>query len=122
MSEPINDPKDAAARALVEGHYEVDSHLTTAYRMLADDETEGRDDEPLKVLEVDEMSFPSPRMWPLGFRPAPEIGVPFEHYVLVVTPEEFDDIRSGSRVLPRGWRLGREYPRAAEAVPAGAAG
>ena len=50
---------------------------------------------------------------PIEFGPAPASGVHFPSIILEVTPDEYEKIKTGELVLPNGWEIGEEIPRAA---------
>src|SRR5262245_61525099 len=103
--------KDAEARRLAEAHYAVETGITHIFRITGSPDAEGRSDEPIKLLEVNEHTVPSGVIVPLHFRPAPSIGVVSSSTIVEVTPQEFAKIRSHELVLPDGWTIGDLIPR-----------
>ena len=53
---------------------------------------------------------------PVYFGPHEPSGIFFPCVIVEVRPEEFEQIISGQLQLPKGWRLGKEYPRPAERI------
>ncbi|MBX9581653.1 MAG: hypothetical protein K2X87_15230 [Gemmataceae bacterium] len=102
--------KDEAARTLAGLRYEGGDGVTHVYRLVG--AAEDDPDEPIKLLNDSESREPI-GFHPLGFRPMPALGVPYRYILLVVSPGELVDIRGGRLELPRGWKLGEEFPRPA---------
>jgi hypothetical protein len=105
--------KDDAARKLAELHYQIEEGITQIFRMTASPEAEGRPNEPIKLLEVNEFTIPSGVM-PLGFGPLPEAGIHYPSVIVEVTPEEFEKIRTAELKLPAGWTVGHLFDKPAE--------
>jgi hypothetical protein len=103
--------KDAAARRLIDWHFEVEPDLSEVYRIVMDDE--GSLEEPIRLLEVNAAAVPTGSVEPFGFAPTPEI--PFKTVIAEITPEELEALRADPGSLPRGWDLARaqrfERPR-----------
>jgi hypothetical protein len=98
--------KHEAARRLAQAHYLVEQGLASVYRLVSPVETET---EPIKLLEVNRDTVPTGIM-PLGFDAAPERGIPYPSVIVEVTPDEYEQIRSGALVLPNGWQIEEEIP------------
>jgi hypothetical protein len=96
--------KDLAALRLAHFHYAVEPGIRGIYRIRCDDPLEGQPQEPIKLLEVNEDSFPTGVVLPLGFDPIPASGG-FPSIIVPLTPSEFDDLTHGRLQLPMEWRL-----------------
>lgn len=92
--------KDQLAKELIEAHFELESGISTVYRMLAADED--APDEPIKLLEVNENTVPTGKVEPFAF--SRSHGFP-PTVIAEVTPTEFEGIKSGLIPLPEGWSL-----------------
>jgi hypothetical protein len=104
------DTKDEEARRLADSHYEVEPGISQIYRVTTSEELEAMDEEPIKLLEVNEFTIPSGIM-PLKFGPLPSRGIHFRSIIIEVTPEEFRKIRTRELTLPAGWSVGELLPR-----------
>src|SRR4051794_3570928 len=102
--------KREAVTNLARLHYDFEPGITDIFTVLGKPESEELPDEPIKLLEVNQLTIPSGIM-PLGFDPAPARGIPFSSVIIEVTPEEMDKIRSQELVLPHGWTVGPLVPR-----------
>jgi hypothetical protein len=102
--------KNRVAKYLAAKHYQVEGGLTRIFRLTGAAEVEVKPAEPIKLLEVNDDTFPS-GVRPLQFAPAPASGIPFPSVIVEVTPDEFAMIESEELKLPRGWKLGEELPR-----------
>ncbi len=94
--------KSEIAKLLADAHREYEPSITRIIRVIADQEHVA--DEPVKLLEVNPETSPS-GIVPITFGPHPP-RIPFPSVVIEVTEIEFEDIRTGSLLLPDGWRLG----------------
>lgn len=97
--------KDEAARTWARRTFDIDDGVTHVYRLTA--AAEDDPDEPIELLQAHERHEPI-GFHPLGFRPAPAVGMPYRYIVVAVSPGELVDIRGGRLELPRGWQLGEE--------------
>lgn len=95
--------KDEAARQLIEWHFRVEPYLREVYRMLAEDEN--AQDEPIKLLEVNEATVSTGSVEPFVFTPTNEI--PFMTVIAEITSDELTALRDNPRALPKGWSLAR---------------
>lgn len=105
--------KDDAARLLAERHYAIEPGITRIVRLSRTDGGEDRDDEPVKLLEVNAETIGT-GIQPLRFGPAPASGIAFSTIIIEVTPEEFQQIQEKRLPLPSGWQLGPELTRPVE--------
>jgi hypothetical protein len=111
--------KDAVAQRLAEAHYALDSGIELIVQLVASPEREADPTEPIKLLEVNQNTTAS-GIHPLFFGPHAASGIAYPSVIVEVTPDEYDQIRRGPRLLPNGWRLGHEYARPAAAIASSA--
>ena len=97
--------KNEVAKLLAQCHYRTDSTLVQVVRLMCDDATEDRPDEPIKLLEVNEATVAS-GIVPLQFDAHPESGIDYSSVIVEVTPEEYDEIEAGRLELPNDWQIG----------------
>jgi len=102
--------KDDGARKLAEAHYQVELGITQIFRITGTADAEQKINEPIKLLEVNESTFPTGIM-PLHFGPAPTIGVNFPSVIVEVTPQEYEQIKADVLPLPNGWKIGPPIPK-----------
>ena len=102
--------KNDTAQMLADRHFDLEPEMVHIYRLVGSAEIESRDDEPIKLLEVNDGTV-SAGILPLHFGPMPNIGVHFSTIIVSVTPEEFRRIEAQELKLPMGWKLGAELPR-----------
>lgn len=102
--------KDEDALVLARKHYQVETGLTQIFRVTGPAEVEGRPNEPIKLLEVNENTVPSGLM-PIQFGPSPASGVYHSSIIIEVTPDEFRRIQDQEWTLPHGWKVGDPIPR-----------
>ncbi len=107
--------KDEQARYLARKHYELEDTITQIVRLTAGEDAETDPDEPIKLLEVNEITIPS-GVLPLGFGPVPSAGIHYSSVIIEVTPDEFEKIRSNELKLPKDWKLGAAIPRDVETL------
>ena len=94
--------KDDVARDLMRYHFRVEPQLVTIYRIKSrDEDAEG---EPIKLLEVNEATFPTGSIDAFAFAPTDD--VPFPTVIAEVTLEEFAQIVRDPSQWPEGWDLG----------------
>jgi hypothetical protein len=102
--------KDEEARDLAERHYEVEDGILEIYRITDRVEIESREDETIKLLEVNEGTVPAGIM-PIHFGPAPEFGFHYSSVIIEVTPEEFQQLEANELQLPNSWTIGDLIPK-----------
>lgn len=95
--------KEEAAIEIAEFDYEIDEGVQAIYRILAENEDDP--EEPLKLLAVNADS-PGNGVLPLNFPPDAANGILFRYELVVVTPDEFERIRSADLSLPDDWHIG----------------
>lgn len=83
--------------------YEIETGLKTVFYYRGDGPVDDGDEEPIRLLEVNENTIPSGIM-PIQFAPSPEIGIAFPTAIIEVTPEEFEKIERQELALPAGWK------------------
>ena len=93
--------KDEAVQELVQWHFEVGPRTTDIYRFIADNEDQP--EEPIKLMEVSELSPETGRVDAFGFGPAEDF--PYSSIVAQVTSRELEQIKAGQLRLPDGWNL-----------------
>jgi hypothetical protein len=108
---PMPDLREAT-RSLAQAHYLVEPGLVSIFRLIG---PAGTEEEPIKLLEVNRDTVPTGIM-PLGFDAAPDRGIPYPSIIVEVTPDEYEQIRSGALALPNGWRIGDEIPNESAGV------
>ena len=99
--------RDEAARHLAELQVHVNPTIHV-YRVFSSDAlAEQSETEPIILLYVNEFTFPSEDIWPLGFEPTPASGN-YPTIIMDITPEQFESLKGGEILLPHNWRLGEE--------------
>ena len=104
--------KDQTAIQLAQSHFRLDPAITRIFRLVHDDVDEMDPTEPIKLLMVNEATFPYGAK-PLYFRSHPSTGIHYPLSLIDITPEEFDQLSQGSGEvrLPEGWRIDQEILR-----------
>ncbi len=118
LDQAVVDDKARVARELAKKHYEAETGLQRVFRLTGSAEVELRPIEPIKLLEVNTNTVAS-GVLPVQFGPAPANGVPYPSIIVEVSPEEFEKIKTQELRLPKGWQVGEEMPKPADA-PRGA--
>jgi len=101
LQSPSSRTKDEVAWDLIMWHFHVDERIKKIYRILTDEE--GRQDEPIKLLEVTEQAVETGQVDAFLFDPAGDIT--YSSVVALITPRELDLIRLKLLELPDGWSL-----------------
>jgi hypothetical protein len=122
LSSPITSllpTDDAVAVALLNDgpaqyHDQAEAGLQAVFRLTGSAEVEVRPIEPIKLLEVNTNTVAS-GVLPVQFGPAPASGIPYPSIIVEVSPEEFEKIKTKELKLPKGWQVGEEMPRPADA-------
>jgi|ERR1043166_4045603 hypothetical protein len=109
--------KQAVAKRLAESHFLVEPQIARIYRLLAPDDREALETEPIKLLEVNPAT-PKNGIMPIYFGPHTPSGIFYPSIIVELHPDEFVDLESGNLALPDGWRLGNHYSRPSQAVSA----
>lgn len=97
----VHRDKDEVARDLIAWHFQIEPEITKIYRVQV--ENEDREDEPIKLLEVNPESAETGRVDSFFFDPAGDITYP--SVIAEVTPRELELIRLQLLALPEGWSL-----------------
>ena len=92
-----------AARLLIDWHFKVEPELREVYLIAPDDESS--QDEPIRLLEVNDATFPTGTIEVFVFSPTDEI--PFKTAIAEITPEEFEFFVRNPEALPEGWDINR---------------
>jgi hypothetical protein len=101
--------KDEVAEHLAQAHYDIDAGVQEIIRLLAPDDQEAQEAEPIKLLEVNTDTAPSApdKVRPVYFGTHPASGMVYPSVVVEITPEEFRDSRILAELLQRyGWKTG----------------
>lgn len=106
----IIEEKERVSKYLAQKHYQTEEGLTRIFRLTVGADVEVKPAEPIKLLEVNNNTFPSGVM-PLQFGPVSASGIPFSSVIVEVTPMEFAKIENQELKLPGGWSLGEEIPK-----------
>jgi hypothetical protein len=122
LSSPITSllpTDDAVAVALLNDgpaqyHDQAEAGLQAVFRLTGSAEVEVRPIEPINLLEVNTNTVAS-GVLPVQFGPAPASGIPYPSIIVEVSPEEFEKIKTKELKLPKGWQVGEEMPRPADA-------
>jgi hypothetical protein len=101
--------KDEEAQKLADSNYQIEPAITEIYRLWGPAEIEARSDEPIKLLVINRDTIPTGIM-PLGFPPRPGDVIHFRSIIVDITPEEYEQVRSGTLVLPHDWTVGDLMP------------
>ncbi len=118
LDQAVVDDKAQVVRELAKKHYQAETGLQRVFRLTGSAEVEVRPIEPIKLLEVNTNTVAS-GVLPVQFGPAPASGIPYPSIIVEVSPEEFERIKTHELKLPKGWQVGEEMPRPADA-PGGA--
>lgn len=95
------DTKSDAARRLIQSHFEIEPGLKLVMRIIAREENART--EPIKLLEINENTFPTGSVEPFLFGAAGDIH--FNVSIAEVTEEEFEQVLAKKIPLPNGWTL-----------------
>jgi len=93
--------KDSVAELLIDWHFQVEPGMEQIFRIISP--TEDEQDEPIKLLEVSRDTFKTGRVDTLTFAASGDITYPSR--VAIITPEEYEGIRTGSISMPKGWDI-----------------
>lgn len=114
LDQAVVDDKAQVAREMARKHYQAEAGLQSVFRLTGSAEVEVRPVEPIKLLEVNANTVAS-GVLPVQFGPAPASGIPYPSIIIEVSPEEFEKIKTQELKLPKGWQVGEEMPRPADA-------
>jgi len=85
------------ARELAEAHRAEDPETDEVYLATAEDE--------VRLVEVSRSVGPTKgdKLLPFRFVQRPDLGVPYDSVVVLVSPGEWESVRAGRLSLPVGW-------------------
>jgi hypothetical protein len=85
------------ATELAEAHRAEDPATDAIYLSAAEGE--------VRLVEVSKSVGSSARgeVLPFGFRARPEQGIPYPSVIVLLSPSEWSEVKSGALTLPRGW-------------------
>jgi|GEM_PF-3243140 len=106
--------REEAARLMAELQANLNPTIHVYRVYSSDSEAEQSESEPLKLLYVNEFTYPSDEIWPLGFAPTAASGN-LPTIIMDITPQQFDQLQVGTLRLPRDWRLGEDLTPATTA-------
>ena len=95
MKRPLN----AVARELAEAHREADKKTTTIKLFPSSQQEE------IHLLEVSAAAPTTGEVLPFGFAADPAHGVDYPSVVILLSPEEWQQVEHGDLSLPSGWNL-----------------
>jgi hypothetical protein len=114
----VDKERERVARRIASAHYEVDPDVQVIHRLFAKGQKEAGASEPIKLLEV-HGSTSACGVVPVFLPADASRGITLPCIVVEVTPKEFESVRRGQLVLPRGWVIGERYERPRAAAKAG---
>src|SRR5436305_15214833 len=109
--------RDGVSRRVAEAHFRIEPEIRQIFRLLSSDTVEAQDREPVKLLEVNP-STPKTGIMPVYFAAHPTSGIFFPAIIVEIHPDEMAELQRDVLRLPDGWRIGSEFQRPWEAVPA----
>lgn len=101
--------KDEAASTIARSHIAHEPSIVSVMRIRAAADIEADLNEPVKLLEVNEMAVPS-GIVPIEFGAHAASGVPYRSVVVELSPEEFESLEAGEIALPNAWQLAEQIP------------
>jgi len=110
----MRETKATVAQRLAESHYAIEAGVSAIIQLVASPDREADPKEPIKLLEVNENTTED-GIHPLFFGPHPASGIFYPSVIIEVTPAEYERIQQSPALLPNGWRLDREFAKAAPA-------
>ncbi len=102
--------KQAVAQRLADAHYALEAAIDPIVELLGSPEEEADPKQPIKMLQATPNTPPT-GIHPVFFGAHKQTGIDFPCVIVEVTPEEYEDIKSGRLTLPNGWRLGETFAR-----------
>lgn len=103
--------RDAVAEELAGAHFAAEPDIERIFRLVGPNEDDPQ--EPVKLLEVNPNTIPE-GIVPVQFGPDFAGGTGCSTGIIEITPEEFEQVRTGALPLPNEWRMDREFPRPVE--------
>lgn len=104
--------KDKVADELAQSHYDVDSGVELIVRLLAEDTAENQDTEPIKLLEINQLTVPA-GVQPVYFGTHAASGMVYPSVVVEITPDEYNANTLEELSERFGWSPGPEIRRRA---------
>ena len=93
--------REEAVMELVSRHFDADPYIIRVFWISA--ERDASQDEPIKLLEVDDADFLSGPVKPFTFRLAADS--PFLFAIALISPENLARSQDAPGTLPEGWNL-----------------
>ncbi len=107
--------KAMVAKRLAEAHYAIDPEIELIIGLTAGAKRERVSDEPIKLLEVNRSTVPS-GIHPLFFGPHRDSGIAYPSVIIMVTPDEYEDILKKRTKLPNRWQMGSKFAKPVSAT------
>ena len=86
---------EEAVRFLATAHREADPSTTEIFLAPGEDE--------IRLIEISREIPPSGEVFPVSFNPDPEKGMHYASSVILINPEEWEEVKAGELTLPTGW-------------------
>jgi hypothetical protein len=64
----------------------------------------------IRLLEVSPAAATTHELYPFAFGARPDLGIDYPSVVLLLSPDEWNEVQAGQLPLPKGWTLGRLQP------------
>ncbi len=97
----MNRKKNQEAKILSKSHSEIEPGIKLIFCLCS--QNENQDDEPIKLLEVNEDAVPT-GVLPIEFGPGGDIH--FNSIIVELTPEEYEKLLNKELELPNDWEIG----------------
>ncbi len=95
MNTSNNDPIADVARKLAEAHRKADPETSAIYL--------SRDPKEIRLVEVSNEALTTWEVLPIGFDPDPDENIPYPSKIVLLSPEEWDEVKRGNLSLPESW-------------------
>ncbi len=102
MVKAANNTLEKTAKKLASSHRKNDEDMEAIY--LAPDEN----NKEIRLVEVSKSVGNTGDILPFGFKARPDLGMPFPMVIVLVAPEEWDDLKKGNLELPESWNVTME--------------
>ena len=90
-----NDAITDVARKLAEAHRKADPETLAIYL--------SRDPEEIRLVEVSNEILTTWAVLPIGFDADPDEDIPYPSKIVLLSPEEWDEVNRGKLPLPESW-------------------
>ncbi len=90
-----NDPIADVARKLAEAHRKADPETSAVYL--------SRDPKEIRLVEVSNEVLTTWEVLPIGFDADPDEDIPYPSKIVLLSPEEWDELKRGNLPLPESW-------------------